>query len=537
MERTKKRSPGQVLGVMMEPPWRVFVDHLKAAHGHLQKIMEKKKISELVITSGSIEHYFSDDIRVPFRTHAFFKYFVPLSGPDHALIFRCGDERPELAVLQSDDYWHAPPWTLDELPYLDEFTVSTHSSVASSPAFRCLSEDGGGGVSRGVKGGARKGGARKVFLGPLRASLSGAISEGRDLGAGVWEINPDDVVTAISLLRMVKSPWEIACISEATRRALAGHRDVYRAFCGDDFGVDGVAESHRGGPSEYDLYRVYSSSVAELSEEHPYPPIIAMDHHSAYLHYDLRSRRASGRGRGVNLLVDAGAHYLGYCSDISRTYLRNQDGRGMTSLDGHKISSEAWGVFRSLLRELEHLQLKLCAMMTPQSGVYRKVHEAFISGLFEILLEHGLIQKIGAEVEDTMKRDLVRIFCPHGLGHMLGLQVHDVHIPPQLMSGSSQKIDGDSSQKRQRRLDTPLVPGQCWTVEPGIYFIPRLIDQGMEKYSGVLATELLSRLVPLGGIRIEDNILVRQGEALNLTRGEMARQYPQLSDVIPGGKV
>ena len=116
--------------------------------------------------------------------------------------------------------------------------------------------------------------------------------------------------------------------------------------------------------------------------------------------------------------------------------------------------------------------------------------------------------------EEAITTGLTKIFFPHSLGHMLGLQVHDVNGVNPAPAVAPQKPILEIFTKLRFRED--LAVNEVITIEPGIYFIPLLLSQHRQDQR--LNWELIDTLAPLGGMRIEDNVLVSDRTSINITR-------------------
>jgi Xaa-Pro aminopeptidase len=116
--------------------------------------------------------------------------------------------------------------------------------------------------------------------------------------------------------------------------------------------------------------------------------------------------------------------------------------------------------------------------------------------------------------ETLVEQDAHTLFYPHGLGHMVGLGVRDAsgHLP-------GRPTDPRPS-LRSLRMDLPLAPGYVVTVEPGLYFIPPLLNDTArrERYRDAVNWPLVDTLLEAGGVRIEDNVLVTDGLPEVLTK-------------------
>jgi Xaa-Pro dipeptidase len=309
---------------------------------------------------------------------------------------------------------------------------------------------------------------------------------------GFASVNDPRLVSHLDYHRACKTEYEQACIATANALAAPGHGAVGAAF---------RAASH----SEFALQRCFGDATAQLDAELPYPSIVALNEHAAILHYDRLEREPPRLRR--SLLIDAGAEYRGYAADISRTWC-GPDGAARTP-------------FEALLAAMERLQLELCALVKP--GVdFVALNERAHEGLAGVLRSCGLVR---CSAEEALALGITRAFLPHGLGHLLGLQVHDV-------GGRQVAPDGEfrepPAEHPYLRLTRRLEAGFVLTIEPGIYFIPSLLGKLAAEAAGRkvdwLAVELLAGH---GGIRIEDNLLVTATEPLNLTRAAFTDHTPR----------
>jgi Xaa-Pro dipeptidase len=195
-----------------------------------------------------------------------------------------------------------------------------------------------------------------------------------------------------------------------------------------------------------------------------------------------------------SLLIDAGAEFGGYASDITRTF----------SYDDAE--------FAALIRRFDELQLKLCSQV--KAGVdWRDIHQASYRAISEFLRESGIIN-VGAD--EAVDSALTTVFYPHGIGHLLGLQVHDV-------GGTQGSPDGKQIDRPYNhpflRLTRKLEEGFVVTVEPGVYFIDQLLNEAKQKPAGkMIEWKRVEQLKKFGGIRIEDDVVALNGSHENLTR-------------------
>lgn len=287
------------------------------------------------------------------------------------------------------------------------------------------------------------------------------------------EFNPENLLRALDETRVRKTPYEIECLAQANALALAGHRAARDAFA--------------DGESEFGISLAYQQATRQREADAPYHSIIGVNEHAGTLHYQYYDTQPPGHSR--SLLIDAGVRFRGYCSDITRT----------TAGPGESH-------FAALIHGLERLQLRLCDMVAP--GVdYAEIHRKAHQGIAALLSATGLVT--GLAEDGMVEQGITRVFFPHGIGHFLGVQVHDVAGKPTPPPEEAPFL----------RLTRRLEPGMVVTIEPGLYFIPSLLDPLLNGALGHhLNRDLLARLRGCGGIRIEDNVVVTGTGSRNLTR-------------------
>ncbi len=293
------------------------------------------------------------------------------------------------------------------------------------------------------------------------------------------ELNPPSLVNHLDFQRAVKTDWEVACVRVATSIAAAGHRSARERLAG-------------AGATEFDVFMAFLLGCRQTADELPYPAIVAGDAHAATLHYQHYERDNQLR---YGLLIDAGCDHFGYASDITRTY-----------------STGAESLFDELINAVDDLQQALCDQVTPGIA-FADLHRAAHRGIAEIL---STLDLVAAPPEDILAENVTAAFFPHGLGHLLGLQVHDVG--GHLGGPNGEALEPPDDLPRLRLL-RPLSPGTIVTIEPGLYFIDTLLA-GLRENSlaDQVNWERIDRLRPCGGVRVEDDVLVTTTGHENLTR-------------------
>ncbi len=295
---------------------------------------------------------------------------------------------------------------------------------------------------------------------------------------GFKSINPVATMACLHYARAVKTPYELACMREAAALGARAHR--------------AAADALATGASEYAIHLAYLAATGLTEAELPYSNIIAANESGAVLHHTDLARVAPSPYR--SLLIDAGAQVRGYASDITRTY------------------ATAAGPFQELIHSMDQLQQGLCAAVQP--GVhYPDIHLQAHRQIGQLLIDHGLIL---CSLEQALETDLTSIFFPHGIGHLLGLQVHDIGGHQQDEQGT---ITPPPKNHPYLRLTRTLLPGMVVTIEPGIYFIPMLLERAKQDgRRSLIHWERIEALLPYGGVRIEDDVVATEEGADNLSR-------------------
>ncbi len=298
---------------------------------------------------------------------------------------------------------------------------------------------------------------------------------------GVAAENPPRLMSRLDFDRAFKTPFELACLRAANRLAALGHRAAARAF--------------EEGRSALEIELEFLRACGAREQELPYSPIVALNENGAVLHYQRLERTPPAASR--SLLIDAGVESAGYASDVTRTYSRNAE-------------------FAALIERFEELQQTLCASV--HSGVdWRDVHLTAHHLVADLLRDADITR---CEATEAVETGVSSVFLPHGVGHLLGLQVHDA-------GGLLRSPDGEEVPRPEGhphlRLTRVLAEGFVVTMEPGIYFIEQLLAQARaDTRARHINWSRVESLKPFGGIRIEDDLAVETTGAENLTRDAFA---------------
>ncbi|KQX96483.1 Xaa-Pro dipeptidase [Rhodanobacter sp. Root480] len=301
---------------------------------------------------------------------------------------------------------------------------------------------------------------------------------------GVEVNNPATVFDYLHWHRSFKTPYELALMREASRIGTRAHRAAGDAF--------------RAGASEFDVHMAYLDAARQIEAELPYASIVGLNEHGAVLHYSRFDRTPPPSSR--SLLIDAGASAAGYASDITRTY----------------AAADA-GEFQALIDSVDAAQQGFVSMVRAGQS-YPDLHIHAHHVLAGVLREHGVIRM---NAESAVESGVSSAFFPHGLGHSIGLQVHDVAGFQQGERGGTIARPAGHPYLRMTRT---LEPGMVVTIEPGLYFIDMLLAELRDKpVSKDIDWNKVEAFKPYGGIRIEDDVVCTDDAPENLTRDAFAQ--------------
>jgi Xaa-Pro aminopeptidase len=212
-----------------------------------------------------------------------------------------------------------------------------------------------------------------------------------------------------------------------------------------------------------------------------YGTIVGSGPNSAVLHFEPSARTIRA---GEFVLVDAGAEIDRYVADVTRTY----------------VAGAPTGFQRDLHAAVLHAEQRAIARCVV-GAEWKATHLAAALDLVGSLVD---LKILFGQPESLVEREAHTLFFPHGLGHMVGLGVRDA-------SGLAPGRNKDPrASLRSLRMDLPLQAGYVVTVEPGLYFIPPLLldPTRRERFRDAVNWPLVDTLLDLGGVRIEDNVLV-----------------------------
>jgi Xaa-Pro dipeptidase len=431
----------------------LYADHLATVKSRTDTALARAGRDHLVLAAGTPRYEFLDDKPYPFAVNPWFKHWVPVTkAPGSWLVYTPG-QKAKLIYLQPHDYWHVVP----EAPagyWVEHFDIAIIREAAD--AVQHLPKD------------------------PARCAIVG--DDNAKIGPFAPD-NPKPLLDHLHYHRAYKTPYELAMMRVASKIGARAHRAAEAAF--------------RGGASEFGIQMAYLDAARQTEYELPYSNIVALNEHGAVLHYTDFNHAPPSRMH--SFLIDAGASFHGYASDITRTH-----------------AAAGADEFAALIDAVDDAQLGFCAKVTKGQS-YPDLHVHAHHVLAEILREHGFIRM---SAESAVESGVSSTFFPHGLGHGIGLQVHDVAgFQESERGGTIPKPPGHPYLRLTRKLE----PGMVTTIEPGLYFIDMLLAELKKKpVAKDVNWDKVDAFRKYGGIRIEDDVVCTTGTPENLTRDAFA---------------
>jgi Xaa-Pro dipeptidase len=439
---------------MTQPDYNaLYAGHLSTMKRRADEALVRGGFDHLVVPSGTQHYQVFDDRDYPYAVNPQFKAWLPLTRVPYSWLVYTPGQRPKVIFYQPFDYWHVVPdapsgWWVEHFDIHIIRTPEEAQALLPKPAARC------------------------AILGEPQSALGDYIPN-----------NPAATVAYLEYQRSYKTPYEIALMREAQHLAVRGHRAAEAAF--------------RESSSEFAIHMAYCAAVGQDLGELPYNNIVALNEHAAVLHYTELGRTAPAPVR--SFLIDAGASFHGYASDITRTYAADRSGE-----------------FQALIDAVDSAQIQMGKGVRAGAD-YRQLHIDAHLTLMGILRDFGVIR---VSPEAALETGVSAAFFPHGLGHPIGLQVHDV-------AGFAESDRGGKIPRPPGhpylRMTRVLEPGMVVTIEPGLYFIDMLLEEVKKNgHADSIDWARVDAFRPCGGIRIEDEVMCTEGEAVNLTRPAFA---------------
>jgi Xaa-Pro dipeptidase len=281
---------------------------------------------------------------------------------------------------------------------------------------------------------------------------------------------------SVDQVRRKKDSEEIVLIEKLALMAQAGYQKVTSLL--------------RPGITEKEIQLEYEMAVLKAgADSMPYESIVGSGTNSAILHAIPTHRKVL---ENEIVLIDAGAALQDYCVDITRIF--NSSG---------KMSSQQKDLYDLVLKSQTEC-IEMCQSGTAWNQVHEKAARIIAQGLIDWKIFNG-------SVDSCLESEAISLFFPHGVGHLVGLRVRD--------TGHEENKNPKKYFGARLRVDLTLEENMLITVEPGCYFIKELLHHSpsQEKYKKSVNFNEVNKWLNVGGIRIEDDILITSSKPRNLT--------------------
>jgi Xaa-Pro aminopeptidase len=400
----------------------------------------------------------------PFRADSHFLYLVGRSIPDAALLL--ADPEPTLFAQPPDPdaaLWHGPAPGLDELGA--SLGIKVRPLLELEDRLRSIKEE--------VATLSPNDDATAAWLSPLvrkrvKARQGALLREG-SADAGLAE--------ALIALRLVHDAAAVSQMRQSIAATATAHRAGMRAT--------------RQGIREAEIAAAMLAAMMGAGMRPSYEPIVTV--HGEVLHAETYDNVI---GPSDLILADVGAETPeGWAADVTRVWPAS----GRFSITQ-----------RALYQVVLQAQLAAIALVRPNAR-YRDIHETAARHIIAGLVDLGIFR---GEVDGLFERGAHALFFPHGVGHLLGVDVHDMEDLGDRAGYQAGRTRPTRFGDRYLRLDRDLVPGMAVTIEPGFYQVPAILNDRelTAPFEKDFDRDELVHFSDVRGIRIEDDVLVTSGE-------------------------
>ncbi|TFK51400.1 Creatinase/aminopeptidase [Heliocybe sulcata] len=492
---------------------------------------------QIVLLAGEVTPFRNDtDREMLFRQESNFYYLTGCSVPSSYLLltYHAGtslEQHPSIdlfipSIEPADLMWSVPPPTKEEASQLYEATLVSYTSDLAAKI-----EEMHKALPDGIFHVLPK--ASPLFPVPP-AEITAFEATGRTL------VTDRYLLSALHKARLIKTEEEIALIRKANKISSEAHEVVMRVL---GKAVQGKIVQEEGAgvvrpllPGEWLIEKEAEAEAAFVATcrrqgaiHQAYLPIVAASTRAATLHYCCNDRefawgpvkphdhqnhnhfaRSSDKELDPQvLLIDAGCEWNCYASDITRT---------MPIGNGGKFTPEARAIYELVL-EMQKLSFDILRPGLHWDAVQLLCHRTLVKGFQRLgIFKTPSSPQSGSwnSEEAILASGVSAAFFPHGVGHSLGMDVHDV---PSASKPAENKtignVIGNEAFYTYLRLRLPLEEGMVVTVEPGIYFHKHLLANVRD--SKHIDHNVLKRYESVGGVRIEDVVLITKDGYENLT--------------------
>lgn len=462
--------------------------HKYPAKAHARRVAQKLRVSHghILLAATRAASWPNSDMPAPFRQDRYFYYLTGSNEPDCYTTYDIEKDLLTLWLPPIDEdkvVWYGRGSTVEEA--LEKYDIDKAHYIERNQAF-----------IRSVE--------RKIY-----------------------REDDQELRQAMDSCRVIKDNFEIELIRQANIISGMAHVDVMRGMHTFE--------------NEADVEAAYMKvCIKQRAKVQAYDPIAGSGANAAELHYSANDAEF---GSGQTLVLDAGCEVERYASDVTRTLPINH------KQPGHWPSKETEQIY-NLVATIQESCIKQMVPGKHFIETFWHAHYMVIDGLLKL----GILKGDRDEIFHT---GTSRAFLPHGLGHHVGLDVHDVspvpHPPLNFKDDEEEKTQKEhakiqaeeqsraafakwspESAEKMRDFDQPfhpslyecrhssshLAPGMVVTIEPGIYFNDFLIKRfflSQPKHRNFIDEKVLERYMQVGGVRIEDDILITKTGYENLT--------------------
>nr|POE85231.1 putative xaa-pro aminopeptidase [Quercus suber] len=449
------------------------------AKSHARRVAEKLKLrTGVVVLAGTrTQFYPGSDQPVFFRQDRYFYYLTGCPERDCYVSYDISSDHLTLwlpSIDKSRVVWNGRGSTVDEA--MEKYDIDEAKYVFSSVASKVD--------------------AVELFA-QSRLSSQGS-------SATYLYLSHPDLKQAMNACRVIKDEHEIALITQANDVSSAAHTEVLRRL--------------HTFTNEAEVDAIYMQTCIKAhAKEQAYAPIVGAGSNGSVLHYEANNQDFAD---GQTMVIDAGCEVSCYASDITRTLPLN------AKVPGHWPSKEAESVYE-LVERMQEECIKRMQPGTSFVAISQLARHIAIEGLLELGVLKGSRDEIYAAGTEFG-------FFPHGLGHHVGLEVHDVSPDPVQSTAIPDDIPGTPRMltfSPYSAAPQVLEPGMVVTIEPGIYFNKFLLETFFlhnPKHVRYIDRHVLARYMQVGGVRIEDDILVTRLGYRNLTTAPKGKKMLQI---------
>ncbi|KAI5457834.1 hypothetical protein BGZ63DRAFT_364201 [Mariannaea sp. PMI_226] len=468
------------------------------------KLHARKVAAELGVTDGLIylpgeptRLYEDSDQSPPFKQRRYFYYLSGANFPDCAVTYEIANDRLTLWIPYVEPrqvlWYGATPtaaesmrrYDVDDVRYTTQLSRFLHGQLRPTTTLYILHPD--------------------------------QVPKLADRPRGQTHIDYSKLRPAMDQARVVKTDFEVELIRRAAAISSAAHR--------------AVAENLLSMNNEQDIEALFlAECTSRGAHAQAYPIIAGSGSNASTLHYDANDQPLSNKQL---IVVDAGCEWSCYASDITRTL----------PISG-SFTPEAEAIYSIVQRMQDE-----CIKRIKPGCVYYSLHLLASDVAIRGLLKLGILR---GRFDDIQQAGTIAAFFPHGLGHHVGLEVHDVTGAERLLlresgvriEGGKREMMSPSTLHNMRRMASApppyhgrqaLQPNMIVTVEPGIYFCRPFIEGyflSNATHAKFIDSDVLEAYYDVGGVRIEDDILVTKDGYENLS--SEAPKGDEMLDVING---